>query len=225
MAIPILESQSFNSGTATTSITLTKPTGVASGDLLLIIAGSDPDNTSGPHVNTPSGFTKIKDFGDAGTDAHIAAFYRIADGTEGATLSLTTVSATELYGHYIRYSGVDNISPLNVVSRDFDLEIVLTGVTTTADNCMAFYCLAHDGANGSPFSASGVGWIERGDVAVGSSSGGVSGCWGTKEMPTAGATGSVTISPSSTDGTAAFQFAIKGSEDTVSNNALAMCNF
>ena len=46
MAIPVIETSTANNsaGDTATSLTLTKPSGVVSGDLLLIMVGSDVDN-------------------------------------------------------------------------------------------------------------------------------------------------------------------------------------
>ena len=67
--------------------------------------------------------------------------------------------------------------------------------------------LGFDGGDGSPFSVSGTGWSESGDLANGTGAGG-GGCWGTKEQTTAGLTGDATVTSSTSDGSVFFQFAI-----------------
>ena len=85
MAIPVAESVTSNTQTGSSSLTITKPANVASGDLLILIVGSD-DSTNTQQYDTFSEdgreWALIREHGDAASDCHIAAFYRVSDGTE-----------------------------------------------------------------------------------------------------------------------------------------------
>ena len=79
--------------TNTTSHTVNLPSGIVSGNLLLVFFASDGT----PTITFPSGWTQL--FQTAGgTDVKFGAWYRIADGTEGATITVTT-SASECSNH------------------------------------------------------------------------------------------------------------------------------
>lgn len=211
MAVPTTQEYTSNT-TFSSSITLTKPANVSSGDMLLIIVGSDNSNGDGNQWNALSGFTKINEAG-GGEDADVAAYYRIADETEGASFTVTTSSTDDLWGFCIRVEGVSDTDTVNKVGADVEADatsIGVSGVTTDEDDCLAFYCVGADGGDMYPFSVSGTGWSEGGEVQVSTSGSSSSGCWGTKDMPTAGATGTATVSASDDDGMYGFQFAIKG---------------
>lgn len=211
MAIPVIETWTPNDtgGSAATSITLTKPSGVAAGDLLLLIVGSDRPNSVGWADVT--GWTKFININSNASDANLACYWRIADETEGSTIEVGAGGNYQLYGWYIRISGVDQSTPINVIGTpDY------TGATThnpqpidtTVDDCLAFYALAFDGGDGYTFSESNTGWAEVDELQSGTTGNDASGCWGTKDMPSAGSSGAVTITSTAADGSACIQFAI-----------------
>ena len=223
--VPVIESFTSNSSvTADLAITFTKPGSVAVDDLLMVIIGND-DTAGANEFAAPAGWIKIGEPGSGVSDAHVAVFYRLADGTEGATQEFTSNSADFLWGYYIRISSVDTSSPLDVTGSFYNngssASHVVTEITTTSVNCLAFTVLAFDGGDGLPFVWSGTGWTKEGEIyGGGTGSAGASGTWGTKEMPSTGATGDVTITSNVTDGAAGMQFAIVGSISNTRNRAI-----
>ncbi|USN87822.1 MAG: DUF2341 domain-containing protein [Candidatus Nomurabacteria bacterium] len=215
---PVPTIESFTSNTALTtgaSITLTKPSGVEVGDLLLIMVGNDDNTATAQWDNAtlkPSGFTLINEAGNATADAHTAAFYRIADGTEGATINVPSQANADYWGYYVRVSGVDQVTPINVTGADYmsgnNTNHSVTSVTTVTDNSLAFYLLAGDGGDTFPFTVSGTGWSESSEIQAGTGFGNAAGAWGTRDMTTAGATGNATVGMSVSDGASGFQFAL-----------------
>ena len=211
--------QSWNTNTAVpgNSLSLTKPTGVAAGDLLLIIVGND-DTTGTEQWNSttfrPSGFSFIGNAGSATPDAHVAAFYRIADGTESAATSTPAQSSDDYWGYYIHVTGVSTTSPIDVIGADYAGGSLTThnipGVTTSVDQALAFYVLSGDGGDLNPFSVGGA-WTERAETEAGAGAGNASGVWGTRLMASAGATGNASVTMSAADGAAGFQFALSPS--------------
>ena len=87
--MPVIESWESNNGGSSRSSTLTcsKPSGVTSGDLLVLIGYTD-DTGNGDEFYTKTGWTKIDESGTGSSDTHIAVYWRIADGTEGSSESL-----------------------------------------------------------------------------------------------------------------------------------------
>ncbi len=210
-AVPVVETWTFNDANNIDHVTLTKPTGVQSGDLLLIIVGSDAPNLD--EWDTLTGWTKFVGANHSDADANLACYWRIADGTEADTIDVTAGTNTdERLGWYIRVSGVDTTNPINVTgTAQSDIggtNHVINSINTTVDDCLAFYVLIFDGGDGTPFSVS-AGWTEKDDkYGVANTAGYVSGCWGIKELPSQGATGDATVTSSENDGSSRVQFAI-----------------
>lgn len=223
MAAPAIKNSgaAFTSNTAVpgSSLTLTKPTGAnapATGDLLLIIVGND-DNTATAQwdntTNKPTGFTLISEGGNASSDAHVAAFYRVADGTEGATIAVPAAAGQDYWGYYIVVEGNHTTSPLDVtgttlVEGSGSGSPDVPSVTTTVDNCLAIACLGFDGGDGAPFTVSGTGWSKVSEIQAGTGSANASGSFAAKTQTAAGATGACTFTTNVIDGSASFQFAI-----------------
>ncbi len=197
------------------SLTLTKPTGVNAGDLLLILVGNDSNTATQQWDNAslkPSGFTLINTAGSATPDAYVAAFYRVATGAEGATINVPAQASNDFWGYYIRVTGVDTSNPIDVTGADYAVNNLLshpvTGITTTVDNALAFYLFSADGGDNYPFTVSGTGWAEQAEIQAGAGAGNGAGTWGTRAMTTAGATGAATVGMTLSDGASAFQFAL-----------------
>lgn len=214
-AVPVVETFTTAVSDAGVLLNIAKPTGVAVNDLLLIFLYND--TTSGANswddvTNKPSGFTLISqtDTSDE-NDARFAAFYRIADGTETATIDCPQVGTSDQVGYYIRVSGVSTTTPLNTVGTPGSangLSHPVPGITTTLDNCLVFYVAAADGGDTRPMSVSGTGWVEGAENSNSGSTIVAAGTWGTKEMPTSGATGTCTITLNVSDGLGAGLFGV-----------------
>jgi hypothetical protein len=83
--IYIAAQQNTNGGaTAVTSMVCNLPSGIVSGDLLIVVLGRS--GIAGT-VTWPAGWTEIE---DQATIRPLAYAYRIADGTEGSTITVTS---------------------------------------------------------------------------------------------------------------------------------------
>lgn len=95
MAAPTDAAQATTDGsTSTTSQTLNLPGGIASGDLLVAHIRSPGATT----FTFPAGWTQIRNASPDGADDQLGIFYRTADGTEGATITVTLSSAARMSG-------------------------------------------------------------------------------------------------------------------------------
>lgn len=213
-SVPQIATSTRATSPASSTITLTKPSGVQAGDLLLIVVGND-DNSNVAQwddvVLKPSGFNLINESGNSTSDAHVAAFYRIADGTESGTIDVSAQNVMDYWGFYIRVTGASTTNPINVIGTDYNggslVTHNVTGITTTVDNTLAFYALSGDGGDTYPYTVGGS-WTEGDEVQTGTAAADAAGTWGTRSMTTAGATGNAAVSMNVNDSASAFQFAI-----------------
>lgn len=81
----IASAVSYQSSSSVTSHAVTLPSSMAIGDMCIIISGAGSVT-----INTPAGWTSI---GNTATSPANNVFYRIIDGTEGATVTVTTSAA------------------------------------------------------------------------------------------------------------------------------------
>jgi len=205
---------SNNSGGSTVNyITLTKPSDVETNDLLILIVGSDDSN--GGDWQDISGWTKIINYANTNADASMGVYWRIATGSEDATINVYQNSGNndEMFGWYIRIRGVNTSSPINIVGTpDYTTSganHTIDAVNTDVDNCLAFYVLSFDGGDGAPFNESDSGWSEEDEETSGTGSTDACGCWGIKEMPIQGSTLNVVVASTASDGAVYVQFAIE----------------
>lgn len=78
---------SFEAGNET-SHTVNLPASISNGELLIVFFSTDGDNVA----TFPGGWTKIFNVSDT-RDIHLSVAYRIADGNEEATITVTTTSS------------------------------------------------------------------------------------------------------------------------------------
>jgi len=108
MAFPVVAA--VNGGyeaEASTEHTVNLPADIGAGDLLLVFFGSD----GVPTITFPEGWTEL--FQESNGNVTLGAWYRVADGEEGATITVTT-SVSEMASHnsyrITGYSGTPEIS-------------------------------------------------------------------------------------------------------------------
>lgn len=191
------------------------PAGIIAGDTLLVFAGND-SQTSTPQFDDvtykPAGFERVASGGDAVSDTAVAAFSRIADGTEAGTVRLTPQSGVDLWAVMVRVSGTDATAPIDVVGT-----VALTGssashtapaASTSVADGIAFYVLSFDGGDGVPFGTP-AGWTKGGEIQAGAGAANVAGTWGFKLQGAPGSTSDAVITSNVADGSATFQFTLK----------------
>jgi len=213
MPVPVVASFTQDTTNGTT-LTFSQPTGIASGDVCVIIVGNEAGATQqwDDVTNKPPGFDFVKEVGDNVSDAHIAMFLRVIDGTESWPISVTAAESFDSGGWCLRVTGADSTTTPHQVGADYITSgsgsHPITGVTTTANDCLCLYGLSFDGGDGRPFSVSGTGWTESSEINQGSGANSWSGCFGSRDLVTAGDSGTATVSSDAVDGAAGFQIAI-----------------
>lgn len=101
MAFPV-EASATGGGenTAVTTHVLNLPSGIVSGNLLVLVFHVVGNTT----ITTPTGWTSVLNTADT-TTQRTAIFYRIADGTEGSTVSVTTSASVRCEYRSLRFTG------------------------------------------------------------------------------------------------------------------------
>lgn len=209
-APPVIETFLVSKTNDVNSIAATKPSGVVSGDLLMMIVNIDSANAVS--ANAVSGWTREFRINSSATDAELAMYWRISDGTEPASTTVTFSVSADIQVWYLRISGAHASTPINVLgtatTSGSTTSHAITAATTTVDNCLAFYALSFDGADATFSNKSSSGWTEGDDQKSISGGTDVSGVWGHKDIPTTGTTGGITVTSSASDGSSRRIWAI-----------------
>src|SRR5690348_6559271 len=111
MSISRTDSTTTASGQSITSLACNIPANNVAGRLLLMRVAVQRSSAL-PTVNTPSGWTLLDD--EANTTIREAIFYRVADGSEGASVTVgITGSSARIAIDITPYDGVDTTSPID----------------------------------------------------------------------------------------------------------------
>lgn len=218
MSVPVIETYTEqDDGAATTSTTITKPSGVATDDYLFIAVGDDVSNPGSAAYGATSSsgdFTRRGQDGSNASDVCIATYDRVADETEGATETIqwTHGTANGASGYYFRISGADvGGTPLNQ-HGSFNVDPSAAThtaweVTTTVAECLGISLIAHDGKDGASYGVSGTGW-SLGDEVTGGGAGNTGFAFATKSITSAGASVDCVFTPAVSDGAVCVQVAV-----------------
>lgn len=126
MAISFVAATSNSSASASSSAVLDKPSGVASGDVLVLWVAVNPATFSNVvSFTAPTGWTKIRTINsyDASTNHAIDSclMVKIADGTEGSTFSVAlSASCALMKGCVAAYRGASGTILANTYGTDTD---------------------------------------------------------------------------------------------------------
>lgn len=121
MAITQVGTATSGSSASSGSFSVNKPTGVAAGDLLIMLGASN----AGTWDTFPSGWTQLTVSTDANfspTSFRCYIWYKIATGSEGSSFSFGSTTANTngapMVGIMLAYRGHDGVSPFPNVSVD-----------------------------------------------------------------------------------------------------------
>jgi len=146
-------------GVPSTTITITKPASTVSGNFLIADITFQGGTTI--TVTPPAGWTLILRTNN-GTSVGTATYYKVAGGAEPANYTWTTTSTRQL-GGIIRYTGVNNSSPIDVSAAATGNSTTPTAPTVTTtlanDRVLVFYGFSDDVTFSTP-----SGTTERFDI-------------------------------------------------------------
>lgn len=127
MASPVIEGTAdSNSSTSSTSFTVNLPTGIVSGEGILVAVTRDGGAGT---VSFPAGYTELYDLIDDDSFATGAAAWKQSTGGEPASITVTSTTSDPFVARAWRISGATDFT---VTPPDFDT-VVNAGNTTTHD--------------------------------------------------------------------------------------------
>lgn len=154
-------------GTAS-PLSVAYPSGIVSGDLLVLIVGMKP-NTAGSgnsSVTTPAGWTALGSiYGATGTigvdtgPTNLFTFYRVANGTETGTLSVSMTGQNVAWAQIYRFTGNTSWSVAQATGTDTTGNATVSIAFGTnpgvqqGDYILAAMCVPTDVGAGNQFSA------------------------------------------------------------------------
>lgn len=182
MAVPVIASSSTNTGASVSSLVITKPTGLASGDLMVAMLALYDISDNNRSWSTPTGWTLATNSSTGvGTElVRTASFYKVADSGDASATNFTfSVSGSVGYvsGYLSRVTGA-NSTPIPVSESDEDGSLGSTTVSyttaltpTISDSLVLTSFAGSDSSAGvetvSSYSSSpSATWTERADIGV-----------------------------------------------------------
>lgn len=171
MGVIVESTSSATNGPAVTSVGVTKPTGLAVGDLLFACISAN-GAAGNPGLITPSGWTALT--GQVSDQCESNVFYKIADSSDVAASSFTfstTSSSNIVAGLLLRLSGHNPLTPVaasNGTTGTSDT-ITITGVTPTISDSVLVQCGSASAGTSVTFSGYAVAtsnpsWTEQFDA-------------------------------------------------------------
>ncbi|MCU1472277.1 PKD domain-containing protein [Amnibacterium sp.] len=191
--------------TAATAVTITKPTGLVDGDVLVANINADAN----PSITAPSGWTAVTGALTDSTFARVFSYYKVVTTASSEPSSYTfTLSAAEKWnGGITDFHGVDTATVWDTaaatkVSTTSVSTLAVPSVTTVTPGAML---VGGDGVNSTTATLTAPsGWTEAWEGDAGQDVD-----FGYKALPTAGATGTSTFTHSTSVSGAAWARALK----------------
>jgi putative Ig domain-containing protein len=183
--------QSVKSATArdATSVTVSRPSSVAAGDLLLAAI----DVRQVPTITAPAGWTAVRTDTN-GTSIRQAVYYRIASSSEPSSYRWTFSTTQSAAAVILAYRGATSTSTIDASSgrtNASSTSIVANGVTTSAPNTLLVGIF---GGNSNPSVNPPTGMLEEAEARQSSGQNKIVLEVADAIVPTAGATGTRTAS-------------------------------
>ena len=150
-APPSLRSASAaQNAAASSSVTVAKPTGVTSGDVLVAAVTARVD--AGSALTQPSGWTLVRRDDCSGPERTVLAqalFYKVATGSEPSSYAFSFPVSTGAAGSVLAYAGVNTATPVDGSSGRYSRNTVFThgpSVTPSGEGRRLVASFAHSGA-------------------------------------------------------------------------------
>lgn len=195
------------------SINAALPGSLVTGNLLIAIGSAF---SAGRTLNFPVGWTAIRSSESTGS---ITSYYRIIDGSEGATITVTMTGGNTAFGiHISQWSDFDPVTPIgNSVAPATATSITATATsvnTTVANSTIVQYV----GTSGNRTWSAASGQTQRFDAFEGTWSGATLGIF-SQDIASAGATGTKSLTASSSVAWGTTMFVINAPSAVIESGA------
>ena len=178
-------------------MTITKPSGVVSRDLLIAVFQTFKNPSS--QVVPPAGWSTLYSGQNGGSSKRLfSVFYKIANSSEPTSYAFGS-SNDRTAGAIVAYYGVDIVNPFDVISATYTTadasSISVPEITTISNKTKVLLLGASSGNNTATnnFTNNFSSGTERIDIGAANSGDGAAVLVFERDQPTAGTTGSVTI--------------------------------
>lgn len=143
---------------ASTTLTIAKPTGTVSGDVMI----AEVVSRGGAAISAPEGWSEIRNTAVSGSD-HMTTFARAAGASEPSSYTFSSTDAVGKAGGIVGWEGVDTTSPIEESSGATGTGTTMTAasVTTTASNSPVMMMV---GVLGAATTTPPVGFTESWDI-------------------------------------------------------------
>lgn len=143
MAIAFRSAANAGTTAAGTSLTITKPSGVASGDVLVAFIECGRESVRGVQSG-PAGWSNPEGYNDeVDVLLNLQVWVKVATGSEPASYTWTNTGGGAWAGTIIAKTGVSNGGPIGATDSHFedtlDTAFTNSGLTTTAPNSVVLY--------------------------------------------------------------------------------------
>ena len=203
-------------GTAGADLTFTHWGSIQANDLILLLLTHE-DGIPAPWSSTSdvseAGYTFMYCNGNNGGVA-VGGFYKVAAGTESGTFTVTASTAQEQVGAYIIVRGANTTDPIDSIGAFVLVDPAATGIdvvgVATANNYSLV--IGHVMFNGSDWASlawGGTGWNLFTAVGQRTNNGNTASIqWGYKFQETAGASGTINVTNTTSDIWGGRQFSV-----------------
>lgn len=140
--------------TTNTTLTINRPTGVVTGDVMIVNITQTGNTTTRASL---TGWTPVVAGQQSTGTRYSTVLYRVADGTEGASFAFTLgTGTTSAVGSIIAFSGVDatvfDVTPGTTLQTGGSRTITANGITTTTPGAAVVFLAGAGGSDGDIYS-------------------------------------------------------------------------
>ena len=216
MAIPVIAGSTTAVATSA-SLTLTKPTGVSNGDLLLILVANDNGGDGEGFIDNTTGWVQEYTEGAKDPGTYIGLYSKIADGSNEDSVTINSTDADDFVGWYLHITGQNATNPVRIIGTVNTIagtSLTISALTTDTNTySLAISHYSTDGADTIPLVESGTGWTNQDTLTQGADGNGVASGYSTKDISTAStSTENSVIGTAANDGIIGKMIIIAGSE-------------
>jgi hypothetical protein len=184
MAVPVVQSQNTSTGASVSSVTITKPTGLTSGDLMVAFLAMYDGASANRTFSTPSGWTLVtKSTEGSSRLVRTACFRKVADSGDVAASNFTfslSGSASYVSGYLSRITGQIASPSITIYESDddnttggssFSATTALTPATATNSLVMFNMACSASSPGSAPTTSAyattpSMTWTELADIGV-----------------------------------------------------------